>query len=80
MDIEFKTCPDCFGYGVLDSGRNCKTCGGKGSGGLNSADGCIGSGEVMYDRKTGLRVTAPDLSKALNSRGSDMPEPEKTND
>ncbi|MFA5525786.1 MAG: hypothetical protein WC992_03080 [Acholeplasmataceae bacterium] len=63
MAIEFRTCPKCNGYGVLDSGKNCINCGGRGRGGLNSTDGCIGSGEVMFDTLTGRRVTAAELVK-----------------
>lgn len=43
-EIEFRVCPNCSGYGVRDNGKNCKTCGGSGSGGLHSTNGCIGSG------------------------------------
>lgn len=55
MKIEFRECPECYGYGVGDSGINCKNCGGSGTGGL-LGKGMIGSGEVMYDKETGLRI------------------------
>ena len=60
MDIEFRVCPMCNGYGVRDSGVNCKECGGRGRGGLHGT-GTIGSGEIMYDRDTGQRLTTKDL-------------------
>ena len=60
-NIEFRTCPHCAGYGVRDNGKNCITCGGKGGGGLNG--GGIGSGEVMYDKTTGRRITTAALMK-----------------
>jgi len=62
-DIEFRTCPYCAGYGVRDNGNNCTTCGGKGSGGLRTKNGCIGSGDLMYDKATGRRITAADLAR-----------------
>lgn len=63
MDIEFRVCPDCKGYGVLDNGNNCVTCGGCGKGGLLGG-GDIGSGEIMIDRATGRQITVADLIKA----------------
>lgn len=60
-EIEFKTCPLCAGYGVRDNGENCRECGGVGSGGLYSEDGCIGSGELMYEKATGRRITTAEL-------------------
>lgn len=63
-DIEFRTCPHCAGYGVRDNGQNCTTCGGKGRGGL-LGNGTIGSGEVMYDKATGRRITAAELAKMV---------------
>lgn len=63
MKIRFAECPDCYGYGVRDSGINCKTCGGKGSGGLHS--GNIGSGEIMRDAETGKIITPREYEKYI---------------
>lgn len=65
MEIEFRTCPKCNGYGVLDSGRNCGECGGKGQGGLRS--GKIGSGEIMIEKETGRRVSYDEFLAARQS-------------
>lgn len=59
-NIIFRECPNCHGYGVLDSGQNCTHCGGHGRGGL-LGDGQIGSGEIMIDKKTGNRITPEKL-------------------
>lgn len=67
MEIEFRTCPKCNGYGVLDSGANCRECGGKGRGGLRSDQ--IGSGEIMIDKATGRRVTVEELNRLHAQRG-----------
>lgn len=64
-EYDFRTCPDCGGYGVRDNGRNCKTCGGAGSGGLHSQDGMIGSGEIIIDRGTGRVVSRHEFRKAM---------------
>ncbi|GAA5073554.1 hypothetical protein N0B44_15670 [Roseibacterium beibuensis] len=64
-DFEFRTCPRCNGYGVLDSGRNCPECGGVGRGGLHGS-GQIGSGEIIIETGTGRRVS---LSEFLESVG-----------
>lgn len=63
MDIEFKRCPKCAGYGILDNGTNCRTCGGHGKHG-NSA-GCFGSGEIMFDKSTGRRITTREFCKLM---------------
>lgn len=66
LDIEFRICPLCGGYGVLDSGKNCTECGGRGHGGLstNGIDGnYIGSGERMFDRKTGRQITHAEFTE-----------------
>ena len=55
---DFRECPSCGGYGVRDNGRNCKTCGGSGSGGLRSGNGRIGSGEIIIEKETG-RIVSP---------------------
>lgn len=52
MGIEFRTCPKCNGYGVLDDGRNCRM--------------CIGSGEIMIDSDTGRRITVKQLSDRVS--------------
>ncbi|WP_314324407.1 hypothetical protein [Comamonas aquatica] len=61
MQLDFRTCHHCGGYGVRDNGHNCTTCGGVGTGGLLGT-GTIGSGELMYDKATGRRVTAAELA------------------
>ena len=66
-DFDFRTCPRCNGYGVLDSGRNCANCGGKGSGGLRSTDGVIGSGEVIIERSTGRQVPLAEFAKRVGA-------------
>lgn len=63
-DIVFRECPKCYGYGVLDNGVNCKECGGSGTGGLRSSNGCIGSGEIMFDRQTMRRIRISDLKRS----------------
>lgn len=60
-EIEFRECPHCHGYGVRDSGKNCETCGGVGSGGLSS--GGIGSGEIMVDKKTRRQISIRELNE-----------------
>jgi DnaJ-class molecular chaperone len=60
VNIDFRECPHCGGYGVRDNGANCKTCGGSGRGGL-LGQGQIGSGEIMFDRDTGRHVTAAEM-------------------
>jgi hypothetical protein len=67
MNIAFRPCPSCGGYGVLDSGTNCTTCGGEGRGGLNGP-GTIGSGEIMIDQDTGEQLTAADLVERAKLR------------
>jgi hypothetical protein len=68
MDIEFRECPCCGGYGVRDNGDNCTECGGVGRGGLNGP-GTIGSGEIMFDKATGDRITVADLVKRHSNPG-----------
>lgn len=65
MNIDFKECPKCHGYGVLDNGMNCTNCGGHGRGGAGR-----GSGEVMIDRDTGFLVTSADLVAIMKKKGS----------
>lgn len=64
LDIEFRECPDCGGYGVRDNGDNCVTCGGVGKGGVyplqkaHMARGnMVGSGDIMVERGTGRIVS-----------------------
>lgn len=67
VEIDFRECPNCGGYGVRDNGDNCTTCGGVGRGGLRSGPGsCIGSGEIMVDRQT-RRVIGRDEFVALTA-------------
>lgn len=66
MSITFKVCPRCNGYGVMDNGNNCHECGGHGHAGDSA--GTIGSGEIMFDSKTGERVTAADLVRRLKAK------------
>ena len=42
-NILFRECPKCHSYGILDSGKSCKF--------------CNGSGEIMFDKETGKRIT-----------------------
>ena len=62
-DYDFRTCPMCNGYGVLDNGRNCTNCGGIGTGGLRSKEGVIGSGEIIIERATGRQITHAEFAK-----------------
>lgn len=55
LAIDFRRCPDCGGYGVRDSGANCRTCGG--------SRGCIGSGEIMVERGSGRVVTIAEFNR-----------------
>jgi len=70
LKIEFRECPKCNGYGVLDNGNNCRECGGRGRGGL-LGDGVIGSGEIMFDSKTGARITNEQLANFLRQTNSE---------
>lgn len=64
LEIIFTECPHCHGYGVRDNGKNCKTCGGSGSGGL-LGKGVIGSGEIMRDAKTRKIITPEEYANML---------------
>ncbi len=67
MQLDFKTCPKCNGYGILDNGKHCRTCGG--------SDQSIGSGEVMFKKGTHERVTAKQLARhILKSRAAETNE------
>lgn len=67
-EYTFKTCVRCAGYGVRDNGYNCTTCGGSGTGGLHSTDGCIGSGEVIVETGTGRVISHADFTQRMNAR------------
>lgn len=47
MEVDFRECPKCHGYGIKDNGSTCRECG--------------GSGERMFDKETGRRITLKDL-------------------
>lgn len=66
-EYDFRTCPRCNGFGILDIGHNCTNCGGSGTHGLRSKDGMIGSGEIIIDRSTGRQVTYAEFAKRLAS-------------
>lgn len=67
-EYDFRTCPRCNGYGVLDSGQNCKNCGGSGTNGLRSTDGCIGSGEIIIEKATGRQITHAEFAKRIKEK------------
>lgn len=67
---DFRTCPRCNGYGILDSGYNCTNCGGKGTHGLRSRDGVIGSGEVIIERATGRQVSHAEFTATVTAARS----------
>lgn len=67
-EFDFRQCPHCGGYGIRDNGRNCTTCGGKGTHGLRSRDGVIGSGEVIVERATGRLVSHVEFTKRVAAR------------
>lgn len=69
-DFAIMECPKCHGYGVLDSGENCTNCGGSGSGGLRSIDGCIGSGEIITDKSTGRQISAKEMASRLGEKSA----------
>ena len=60
MNIIFRECYKCHGYGILDSGKYCPACGGKG----RSGNGTIGSGELMFDKETSRQISLKELIKA----------------
>lgn len=66
--FDFRECPRCHGYGVLDDGTNCTNCGGKGTHGLRSQDGVIGSGEIIIERATGRQVTHAEFTRRVAAR------------
>lgn len=67
-EYTFKDCRRCAGYGVRDDGKNCSNCGGSGTGGLHSTDGCIGSGEVIIETATGRVVSHAEFVERMKAR------------
>jgi len=67
-EYTFKECTRCAGYGVRDNGHNCTNCGGSGTGGLNSTDGCIGSGEVIVESATGRVVPHAEFAALMTAQ------------
>lgn len=68
LEIDFRECPNCGGYGVRDDGKNCTTCGGVGGGGLRGGlwsrpGDMIGSGEIMVERGTGRIVSLEEFNR-----------------
>lgn len=61
----FRTCVPCAGYGVKNNGYNCTNCGGSGTGGLRSTDGCIGSGEIIIETATGRVVSTAEFAERM---------------
>lgn len=77
-DYDFRICPRCNGYGIRDNGDNCTNCGGKGTNGLRSTDGVIGSGEIIIERATGRQVTHAEFARRMvkpNNQLTDGPNP-----
>jgi hypothetical protein len=69
LQIDFRECPHCGGYGVRDNGDNCRTCGGVGRGGLRSRPGSnIGSGEIMIERGSGRIVTPAEFAASVRDQ------------
>jgi len=67
-DYTFRECPLCGGYGVRDNGVNCTNCGGSGTGGLYSENGCIGSGDIIIETATGRQITHEEFSKRMRAQ------------
>ena len=63
----FNECRRCAGYGVRDNGNNCTNCGGSGTGGLHSTNGCIGSGEVITETATGRVVPISEFATLMKA-------------
>lgn len=68
VEYIFRDCPRCHTYGVLDNGDNCTNCGGHGTGGLFSTDGCIGSGEIIIEAATGRQVSHEEFAKRMTKQ------------
>lgn len=67
-EFDFRTCPDCGGFGVRDNGRNCRPCGGSGSGGLRGS-GVIGSGEIIIETASWRVVSPKEYRRIMAGRG-----------
>jgi|GEM_PF-2440665 len=67
-EFDFRRCPSCGGYGVRDNGTNCRTCGGRGKGGLHGT-GSIGSGEIIIETATGRIVSPDEFARIMVKRG-----------
>lgn len=72
LEIDFRECPGCGGYGVRDNGDNCVTCGGVGKGGVYpllkehlGPGNHVGSGEIMVERGTGRIVSIEEFADAM---------------
>lgn len=72
-ELIFRDCPRCATYGVLDNGDNCTNCGGSGTGGLSSLDGCIGSGEIIIEKSSGRQISHEEFTHRMLAikRGAD---------
>lgn len=66
-EFRFRDCPRCGTYGVRDNGDNCTNCGGTGTGGLDSTNGCIGSGEIIIEVATGRQVSTDEFSRRMKA-------------
>ena len=67
-EYTFRACIPCAGYGVKDNGQNCTNCGGSGTGGLHSVDGCIGSGEVIVETATGRFISLAEFTERMKAK------------
>ncbi len=67
-EYDFRTCPCCNVYGILDNGDNCQNCGGIGTNGLRSLDGVIGSGEIIIERATGRQISHAEFVRRIMER------------
>lgn len=68
-EYEFRECPRCHGYGILDDSSNCTNCGGSGTHGLRSQDGVIGSGEIIIERATERQISHAEFAERMQKRG-----------
>lgn len=72
-EYTFRTCPRCNGYGVRDNGYNCTNCGGSGTGGLHSTDGCIGSGDIIIEVATKREISHSEYMRRMHEQVSTEP-------